>query len=117
LLLGEAALSEANAARRDGDVTGALNHARQATEVFPWSARAWVGLAEARVAAGDRRGALAAFRRAVVKDPGDWRGWLGIARTTSGSARDAALSRATRLNPSGLDIAQFRLRLQQGDAP
>jgi tetratricopeptide (TPR) repeat protein len=117
LLLGEAALSEADAARRDGDVTGALNHARQATEVFPWSARAWVGLAEARVAAGDRRGALAAFRRAVAEDPGDWRGWLGIARTTSGSARAAALGRATALNPSGLDIAQFRVRIQRGDKP
>lgn len=116
-LLGESALDEADAARRSGDVAESLAQAGRATRVFPWSGRAWVALAEARLDAGNRTGALLAFRRAAEEDPRDWRSWLGIARTSEGPTRAAALERATQLNPLGLDIAQFRLRLDKGATP
>ena len=106
-LLGNRALSDADAALRSGDVPRAAERARTALRWAPWSAQAHLLLAEAQLAQGEEASAREELRKAVAADPRDWTLWFALAQTTSGSERDAALAEAQRLNPRSPDIRAY----------
>jgi hypothetical protein len=106
-LLGNRALSDADASLRSGDVPRAAERARAAIRWAPWSAEAHLLLAEAQLAQGEEASARGELREAVAADPRDWTLWFALAQTTSGSEQDRALAEARRLNPRSPDIRAY----------
>jgi hypothetical protein len=114
-LVGASALSGSQDAAAHGNFAKAAARARTAERYAPWSAAPLQALGEAQLAAGEVDAAAATLRRAVAREPGDFNLWLDLARALDGTARDAALARAARLNPLSPEVAQFRsdLALEQ----
>ncbi|MGZ4392068.1 MAG: O-antigen ligase family protein, partial [Gaiellaceae bacterium] len=98
-LLGNRALSAANAAADSRQPRKQESKARQAVRWAPWSSEAWRLVAEGQYAQGDLAGARASLRRALEKDPDDWQVWFNLAAASRGRERAAAIARARRLNP------------------
>jgi hypothetical protein len=97
-------------ARSDGAIANALGRKAAAQAAIarrwaPWSAQALKDLGDGRLLLGEKRAGLAALRDAAAKDPGNWEIWFDIAAGTTGSAHQAALARATALNPQSPEIA------------
>jgi tetratricopeptide (TPR) repeat protein len=102
-LLGNAALSRSEAARERGQSPKALDEARRAHRLLPWSPAPWQALGRAQATAGLLTQARSSFRAALAKDDGDWQIWYELAGASAGKARRIALRRAAVLFPrSGL---------------
>jgi O-antigen ligase len=114
-LVGNIALSRAEAAVLRGDGQQAADEARRARRWMPWSAAPLKTLGEAQVLLGRRADGVETLRRAAQKDPGDWEIWLDIAAVTRGAERTRALDRAAALNPRGPEIADVRAQLGGAD--
>jgi predicted Zn-dependent protease len=100
-LAGNAFVSAAADALREGDAARAEDRAATATRLAPWSAEAWRLRGEAQRELGDPAAAAASFREGLERDAGEVELWLALARVESGEGRRRALERARRLNPLG----------------
>jgi hypothetical protein len=98
-LVGNRALTHGRDHLAEGDVPAALEDARLAERLLPWSAEPLGVLGAAEFRSGDEERARRTLRRAVVRDPSDWLVWYRLALATEGGQRANALARARRLNP------------------
>ena len=102
-LAGTVKLEESREQTRGGDLSGALQSARQAASVEPWAAEPPLQEALVYERQGELDPARAAVARALERAPSDWTLWLVRARlaTKSGDVATAerAISRARALNP------------------
>jgi cytochrome c-type biogenesis protein CcmH/NrfG len=112
-LLGNRALSAANAAAESGQPRKEESKAREAVRWAPWSSEGWRLVAEGQYAQGDFAGARASLRRALEKDGDDWQVWFNLAAASRGSERAEAIERARRLNPLSPEIADYLQSLRE----
>jgi hypothetical protein len=107
-LLGNRALSDANAALLRGDPAAAATAARTAERWAPWSAQAkrLRGVAQFRL--GRAEAGRRNLREAAKRTPDDWRIWYDLGIASTGSQRERAFVRAATLNPLGNDIEALR---------
>jgi hypothetical protein len=105
-LLGNSAIAHGRSAIEDGDAVRAIEQARRARKLLPWSPDPWLVRGEAELLAGDVRGAAQSFREAIDVDPRDWRGWHDLAVASEGRARARALRRALSLYPRSSEIEE-----------
>jgi O-antigen ligase len=112
-LLGNRALSAANAAADSRQSRKEESRARDAVRWAPWSSEAWRLVAEGQYAQGEVAGARASLRRALEKNPDDWQLWFNLAAASSGRARAEAINRARRLNPLSPEIADYLKSLRE----
>jgi hypothetical protein len=102
-LLGDLQLRRSQEAAGRGDVAAALDHARSARALEPWSATPWLQLALVQEQAAELDAARESIREGIDRDPEDWRLWLTATRLETRSGRIAeareALARARELNP------------------
>jgi predicted Zn-dependent protease len=102
-LIGNTALSRSQTAREHGKLSAALDDARRARLVMPWSPAPWEALGRAQLAAGLPFEARRSFRKAVSMDRGDWEPWYDLASATTGKERARSLEHVASLFPqSGL---------------
>jgi O-antigen ligase len=102
-LLGNSALSRSEAARERRQPDKALDEARRARWLLPWSPAPLEALGRAQATAGLLPAARSSFRDAIAKDDGDWQIWYELAGASTGKTRRDALRRAVVLFPrSGL---------------
>lgn len=97
--VGNGALAASERAAAAGEAAEAEAAARKSTRWAPWSAEAWLAVAQAQLVQGQRTQARASVENGIERDRADWRLWSALAGVTEGAARDAALAEATRLNP------------------
>jgi tetratricopeptide (TPR) repeat protein len=112
-LLGNRALSAANAAANSRHPRKEESKARDAVRWAPWSSEAWRLVAEGQYAQGEIAGARASLRRALEKNPDDWQLWFNLAAASRGRARAAAIDKARRLNPLSPEIADYLKSLRE----
>jgi O-antigen ligase len=112
-LLGNRALSAANAAANSKQSRKEESKARDAVRWAPWSSEAWRLVAEGQYAQGEIAGARASLRRALEKNPDDWQLWFNLAAASRGRARAAAIDKARRLNPLSPEIADYLKSLRE----
>jgi O-antigen ligase len=112
-LLGNRALSAANAAAESREPRKEESKAREAVRWAPWSSEAWRLVAEGQYAQGKLAGARASLRRALEKDPDDWQVWFNLAAASRGRERAAAIARARGLNPLSPEIADYLTSLRE----
>jgi tetratricopeptide (TPR) repeat protein len=102
-LIGNTALNQSAIAREHGNQAAAIQAARRARTLMPWSPAPWEALGHAQLATGLLSDAQGSFRKAISIDPGDWKLWYDLASATTGSARARSLERVAALFPqSGL---------------
>jgi O-antigen ligase len=102
-LLGNSALSRSEAARERGQPAKALDEARRAHWLLPWSPAPLEAIGRAQATAGLLPVARSSFRAAIAKDDGNWQTWYELSGVTTGQTRRDALRRAGPLFPrSGL---------------
>jgi hypothetical protein len=102
-LLGNSALSRSEAARERGQPAQAVDEARRARWLLPWSPAPLEALGKAQATAGLLPAARSSFRDSIAKDDGNWQVWYELAGASTGKARREALRRAVVLFPrSGL---------------
>lgn len=103
VVLGESRLDSSRAAAERADTKGALDDARGARALEPWSSDPPLQLALVEERTGDVRDARGWIGRAIGKDGSDWRLWLVAARLDTKLGDVAAarrdLARARALNP------------------
>lgn len=109
-LLGNAALADSRSAARQGRWEESAARAREAARWAPWSSQPWRRRALAQPTAKAARPFLL---EAVEKDPADWELWLELAWASTGPEREAALRRASELNPLSPEIAAYRRQLAE----
>jgi hypothetical protein len=107
-LLGNRALSAADAAAGSGHPRKEEAEARNAVRWAPYSSEAWRLVAEGEYAQGNLRAARTSLRRALAKDSGNWQLWFNLAAASRGRERLEALRRAHQLNPLSPEIADYR---------
>jgi hypothetical protein len=106
-LLGNSALSRSETARERGQPAKAVDEARRARWLLPWSPAPLEALGRAQTTAGLLSAARRSFRDALAKDDGDWQIWYELAGASTGRTRRQALRRAVVLFPrSGLEPTQ-----------
>ena len=106
-LLGNSALSRSESARERGQPAKAVDEARRARWLLPWSPAPLEALGRAQTTAGLLSAARRSFRDALAKDDGDWQIWYELAGASTGRTRRQALRRAVVLFPrSGLEPTQ-----------
>jgi len=106
-LLGNSALSRSEPARERGQPAKAVDEARRARWLLPWSPAPLEALGRAQTTAGLLSAARRSFRDALAKDDGDWQIWYELAGASTGRTRRQALRRAVVLFPrSGLEPTQ-----------
>lgn len=113
-LLGNAAVSASSKSTRADHLARAASQARRAMHFAPWSSAPWRKLGEAHANSGDLAAARESFREAIRKDSRDWTLWFELADASRGAERRRALAEASRLNPRGIEIAEFRTRTGVG---
>jgi hypothetical protein len=104
-LVGNIALSRAEAAVRSVDGPKAVAEARTAVRWAPWSTEALRTRAQGELLGGQRAAGLADLRRATRRDPGDWETWFDLASVTKGAEHLRAVARVKALNPHGSELA------------
>jgi tetratricopeptide (TPR) repeat protein len=102
-LLAQTRIRDSQAAVERGDATAALDKARDARDLQPWTASPYLQLALVEEQTGDLRAAHDSILEAIGNDPSDWRLWLVRARleTKAGAAERGreSLRQAKHLNP------------------
>jgi hypothetical protein len=109
LLAANRDLGSAAAAARTGSATIA-SRARDAQRWAPWSPDPPRWLAAVQLERGNRAEARRLLLTAIERDSTDWSLWLEMAVASDGAERTRALTTATRLNPTGLDVAYTAIR-------
>jgi hypothetical protein len=108
-LAGARALADSQTAASEGDLAAALDDARHATEIQPYSASAHLQEALILERQGDLPAALAAAREATADESTNWRTWLIVSRIEAelGNAKASvdAYERAYALNPTSPALA------------
>ncbi|HET8650960.1 MAG TPA: O-antigen ligase family protein [Gaiellaceae bacterium] len=104
---GNRALAEAVAAADRSDYAEAVDHARTARTLQPWSAEPWRLLGEAQLAAGSVQEARRSFTRGLDRDSGDWELWLDLGLAHDGPRQRLAWSRAQSLNPLSPELQEL----------
>ena len=99
--VGNGALAESARHAAAGRAAEAEADARRATRWAPWSAEAWLAVAQAQLAQGRRASARASLEKGIERDRADWRLWSALASVTKEADRRRALAEAARLNPAG----------------
>jgi hypothetical protein len=112
-LVGNRAVSAADAAGDSGRPRKEESEARKAVRWAPWSSEAWRLVAEGEYAQANLRGAQASLRHALAKDSGNWQLWFNLAAASRGRERLEALRKAHRLNPLSPEIADYRASLRE----
>ena len=107
MILGNVPLTKAISAADSAHWAESARQAQKAIRWLPWSSEPWRLLGEAELAQRDRVAARAPLRKAVAKDPQSWQLWFDLAVATNGATSQAALARASRLNPLSPEIAQL----------
>jgi len=96
-------LDEADDQRQIGNTDGSIANAEEALTAAPWSASAYVALAEARLASGDLEQARADALEAIEREPRDAEHRVLLARIEASSddlgAAAEALREAVRISP------------------
>jgi predicted Zn-dependent protease len=108
-LLGNSALSRSETARERGQPVKAIDDARRARWLLPWSPTPLEALGRAQTTAGLLSAARSSFRAALAKDDGDWQIWYELAGASTGRTRRQALRRAVVLFPRSGLIASKQL--------
>jgi hypothetical protein len=103
-LIGNLALSRAEAAVRVADGTKAAAEAKTAVRWAPWSTEALRVRAQGELIAGNRAAGLADLRRATRRDPRDWESWFDLASVTTGAEQRVAIARVKALNPQAPEL-------------
>ncbi|MDW8339782.1 MAG: tetratricopeptide repeat protein, partial [Thermoleophilia bacterium] len=103
-LVGNQALFAARDARAREEWGAAVDHARRASALLPWSVEPLIVRGDAVARLGDRAAAIEAYRRAVARDPRNWVAWLRLAQVASGRERARAYARVRALNPLARDL-------------
>jgi hypothetical protein len=98
-LVGNQAIFAARDARADKDWAAAMDAARTAGTLLPWSPEPDIVRGDAAAGLGDREGAVRAYRDAVATDPRNWLAWLRLAQVARGAESGAAYDRVRQLNP------------------
>ena len=98
-LLGELRVDRARSAVADGAVERALDEARGARRLLPWSSQAWVVDGDAQARAGRPAAARRSYREAIERDPAGWRTWVSLAAVSSGRGYERAIRRLEELHP------------------
>lgn len=111
ILVGNTELSKANSAALAGNWAASARDAKRAHTWAPWSSEPYRLLGEAQLGQGNTTAATATFHKAIRKSPDDWNLWFDLARATTGTAQQAALDHAARLNPLSPEIAELRHEL------
>jgi hypothetical protein len=108
VVLTELELRQSRDAAGSDDITAAIDRARAAKTVQPWSSEPYTQLALLEEQRGDIPAALAALRQAEDRDSEDWRLLLIEAsllrKSGDGAAAEIAFSRAQSLSPVSLFI-------------
>ena len=107
MILGNVPLTKATSAADSAHWAESARQAQKAIRWLPWSSEPWRLLGEAELAQRDRVAARAPLRQAVAKDRQSWQLWFDLAVATNGATSQAALARASRLNPLSPEIAQL----------
>ena len=115
-LVGNRALSAANAAANAHRPAKEESKARQALGWAPWSSEARRLVAEGEYAQGKLRASRESLRHALSEDPGNWELWFNLAAASSGRERVLAVRRAHRLNPLSAELRDYKTWLQ-GKSP
>jgi len=97
--LGARAEAASTDAAAEKDYDRALDEARRAERLEPWSVEPLLLLGRAQALAGDRVAARSTFRRALRREPESWRLWYELAAVSTGRERRAAVREARALNP------------------
>jgi O-Antigen ligase len=102
-------LSNSHSAVDRGDLSAAVQDARDAAAIQPWSSEPQVQLALVQREAGDLEAAEVAANKAIARAPGDWRSWLVAAEVQAALgdrvAAEADLARANDLAPGNLPVS------------
>ena len=106
-LVGNTALSRAEAANEDHRPADAAAAARTAHRWMPWSPAPLLELGTALLAQSDRARARVSFRAAIALDPNNWQSWLDLAASVNGKARRDAVARGRALYPHNPELAEF----------
>ena len=106
-LLGNRALSEANAAANARRPAREESRAREALRWAPWSSEARRLLAEGQYDRGRLAAARKTLRDALAEDPHNWELWFNLAAASKGAERTAALRRAHELNPLSPELHDY----------
>jgi hypothetical protein len=111
-LLGNRALSAANAAADARRPASEESHAREALRWAPWSTEGHRLLAESEYARGKLAAARETLHDALAQDPQDWLLWFNLASASRGAERAAALRRAHELNPLSPELQEYEASLR-----
>jgi O-antigen ligase len=111
-LLGNRALSAANAAADARRPAKEESHARDSMRWAPWSSEARRLLAESQYDRGNLAAARRTLRDALAQDPQDWELWFNLAAASRGAERVAALRRAHELNPLSPELHDYEAWLR-----
>lgn len=114
-LLSERSVNASQQAVGDGHLEQAANDARDAIALQPWASEPRLQLALVQESANDLDGADQSIQEAIDRAPNNWDLWLVRARIAIAASRapeaDAALRRATRLNPRAPVLPSYAKRL------
>jgi tetratricopeptide (TPR) repeat protein len=111
-LLGNRALSAANAAAEARRPAEEESQARKALRWAPWSSEPRRLLAEGEYSQGHLAAARTNLRKALAQDPGNWQLWFNLANASRGRERTDALRRAHRLNPLSPELSDYEASLR-----
>lgn len=98
-LVGNQALFAGREAVARDEWASALEDARIAERLLPWSHEPAIVRGDAAAGLGDREAALSAYRDAVETNPRSWPAWLRLAQVARGDERTRAFARVRQLNP------------------
>ena len=105
IYLGNGALDRAQRAVSAGNYADAVEEARRAERLLPWSPWPLIARGDAQLAAGLPASAKESYREAIAIDSGEWRAWYGLGLASNGTARTKAFARAHRLYPQNLEVS------------
>lgn len=98
-LVGNQALFAGREAVARDEWASALEDARIAERLLPWSHEPAIVRGDAAAGLGDREATLSAYRDAVETNPRSWPAWLRLAQVARADERTRAFARVRQLNP------------------